>query len=147
MLVSLLINPNDRPDEAWADPRRGNIRWRTLLSSDVMESDMFTASILSLAADDHCAAHRHAEVELYFGLSGEADIEVENKLYHLKPKSLLYILGNAFHGIPPTSGPLRLFYTFAKDRLDAVEYPFRRRYVLDATSWEAQQGRDLKTPI
>ncbi len=125
MPVPLLIDPANQREEAWADPKRGAIRWHTLLSADAMDSDTFTAGIASLAVGEHWAVHRYAEPELYFGLAGEADIEVEGKLYRLKPEMLLYIPGNAFHGIPPTSQPIRFFYAFATDRLSTVDYIFR----------------------
>ncbi|MFG5119349.1 cupin domain-containing protein [Methylorubrum sp. POS3] len=125
MPTPLLIDSNDRPDEVWADPVRGRFRWRTLLSSDVTASDTFTAGIMSLEAGEHWAVHRHAEAELYFGLAGEADVEVDGKIYRLKPETLLYIPGNVFHGIPTTSASLRLFYTFASDSFDTIKYTFR----------------------
>jgi mannose-6-phosphate isomerase-like protein (cupin superfamily) len=124
MPVPLLIDPATRPDEAWADPKRGNFRWRTLLSSDKTASDTFTVGIMSLATGDHWAVHRHAEAEIYFGLAGEADIEVDGNLFRLRPETLLYIPGNAFHGIPPTTAPLRFLYAFATDRFDTIAYTF-----------------------
>jgi quercetin dioxygenase-like cupin family protein len=125
MPIPLLVHPANRPDETWSDPKRGDISWRTLLSAGVMDSDTFTAGIASLAAGDRWAIHRHAEAELYFGLTGEAEIEVEGKLYRLKPEALLFIPGNAFHGIPLTKGPLRFFYVFATDQFDTIKYTFR----------------------
>lgn len=125
MPVPLLIDPASRPDEGWADPNKGRFRWRTLLSSDTMDSGTFTTGIMTLALGDHWAVHRHAEAEIYLGLAGEADVEVDGKLYCLRPETLLYIPGDTFHGIPPTIGPLRFFYAFATDRFDTIAYTFR----------------------
>lgn len=125
MPVPLLVDPNDRPDQTWADPKRGEYNWRTLLSSDLMDSDTFNCGIVSMKAGDRWAVHRHAEAEIYLGLTGEADIEVDGRLFRLQPERLLYIPGNVFHGIPPTLGPFRFFYAFATDRFDKIRYIFR----------------------
>lgn len=125
MPVPLLIHAADRPEEHWSDPARGEIRWRTLLTAGLMDSDTFTAGIATMGIGDRWAIHRHEQAELYFGLTGEADIEVEGKLYRLKPETLLFIPGNAFHGIPPTSGPIRFFYAFATDDFETIKYTFR----------------------
>ena len=125
MPVPLFIDPASRPDEEWVDPSKGRFRWRTLLSSDEMDSDSFTAGIMTLAPGDHWAVHRHAQAEIYLGLAGEADVEVNGRLYRLRPETMLYIPGNAFHGIPATTSSLRFFYAFAADRFKDIEYTFR----------------------
>jgi hypothetical protein len=51
-----------------------------------LDSDTFTTGIMSLAAGDHWPVHRHAEAKFYFGLSVEADIEIDGKLYRLNPE-------------------------------------------------------------
>ena len=125
MPVPLLIDASQCTSETWSDPDKGRYRYQQMLSSKLVDSDSFTAGIMTFQPGDRWAVHRHAEAEIYLGLEGEADVEVDGKLYRLKPETLLYIPGNTFHGVPPTAGPLRFFYAFATDHLDGVQYTFR----------------------
>lgn len=125
MPVPLLIDPADCAEEVWSDPHKGSYRYQQMLSSTLVDSDSFTAGIMTFRAGESWAIHRHPEAEIYLGLSGEGDVEVDGRLYRLKPEALLYIPGNTFHGVPPTHGPLRFFYAFATDHLDGVRYTFR----------------------
>lgn len=125
MPVPLIIDPSNCPDEEWSDPGKGRYRYQQMLSSKLVDSDTFTAGIMTFQPGDSWAVHRHAEAEIYLGLEGEADVEIDGKLYRLKPETLLYIPGNAYHGVPATPGPLRFFYAFAADNLDKVHYTFR----------------------
>lgn len=121
----LLIDPKDCADEKWSDPNRGSYRYRQMLSSSITDSDSFAAGIMTFSAGDQWAVHRHPEAEVYFGLEGEADVEVDGRLYRLKPETLLFIPGGSFHGVPPTPDRLRFFYAFATDRLENISYTFR----------------------
>lgn len=43
--------------------------------------------------------HFHSVYEIYYFVSGDADIMVEGKIYHLTPHSLLVLAPNVLHGI------------------------------------------------
>jgi quercetin dioxygenase-like cupin family protein len=119
-----LVHPDDRPEESWDDPAKGPIRWRTLLSQGLTDTDSFTVGIAVLRKGEHWVAHRHVEPELYFGISGAFDVEVEGEWHRLRPEAALYIPGNALHSIPAVGEDVRFLYAFAADSFDAIAYEF-----------------------
>ena len=124
MPQTTLAHPEDRALESWDDPARGPIRWRTLLSGDRTDTDTFTCGIAMLSPGDHFVPHQHREPELYFGIAGEVDVEVDGVRHRLRPEAALYSPGDALHGIPEVTEEVRFLYAFAADSFDRVVYRF-----------------------
>ena len=124
MIRTTLADPASRPEERWDDPARGTIRWKTLLSGDLTPTDSFTCGIAMLDPGDHFVTHAHAEPEIYFGIAGTVEVEIDGALWQLAPEQALYIPGLARHGIPRVTAPVRFFYCFARDRFDQITYLF-----------------------
>jgi len=124
MSVTTVVQPSDRPVEAWEDPLRGPIRWRTLLSKGLTDSDSITCGIAMLSPGDHFVEHRHRESELYFGIAGEVEVMVDGVAHTLRPETALFIPGDALHGIPKVGEEVRFLYAFAVDAFEAVTYVF-----------------------
>lgn len=112
------------PDERWEDPARGTIRFRTLVSAPTTDSDSLTCGIAMLVAGETFPLHSHAHAEVYFGLEGEGEVLIDGVPHNLGPGVALYIPGNAVHGVPVATGPLKWFYTFAADRFSDIDYHF-----------------------
>lgn len=124
MRHALSIDASKQPEEGWDDPARGTLRWKTLLSADVTASDSMVCGIAIMQAGDHFALHRHAQPEVYFGLEGEGTVMIDGQPHRLAPGIALFIPGNAVHGVPEVTAPLRWFYTFACDSFDQIQYEF-----------------------
>jgi mannose-6-phosphate isomerase-like protein (cupin superfamily) len=123
-MKALRVAVESIPTEHWADAARGSIAWQTLLSAGTTASNSLVAGVASLATGDHFALHHHPQAEVYFGLEGAGVVMIDGAPHDLSPGVLLFIPGGAVHGIPPVSGPLRFFYTFAADSFDEVTYSF-----------------------
>lgn len=69
--------------------------------------------------------HRHAQVEVYYVLSGQGIVSIAGVEYPLRPGSAVFLPGDAEHGAVNTgTETLRLLYVFAADSFDQVEYRF-----------------------
>lgn len=120
------VDAADQPIERWDDPQRGSIAWRTLISADLTPTEGLTCGIAMLDPGDHFALHQHAEPELYFGMSGACDVMIDGIPHRLEPEIVLFIAGNALHGISAVDQPVRFFYCFARDRFDQITYRFAK---------------------
>ena len=117
-------NAQDLPEQGWDDPAKGSVRWKTLFSGEVTQTDSMVCGIARMEAGDHFALHRHAQPEIYFGLEGEGEVMIDGVAHRLAPGIALFIPGHALHGVPVAHGPLRWFYSFACDRFDQIQYDF-----------------------
>jgi quercetin dioxygenase-like cupin family protein len=112
------------PAQRWDDPDRGSITWHTMISADVTPTQSLTCGIASLQPGDHFSLHQHDEAELYFGISGGCDVTIDGVVHRLEPEIVLFIAGNAMHGILKVEQPVRFFYCFARDSFDQIAYRF-----------------------
>jgi mannose-6-phosphate isomerase-like protein (cupin superfamily) len=120
-----VIAEKDAPFNSWDDPERGKVSWHTLFSGDILPSEAFTGGVAQVEPNTPLNRHRHAQPEIYFILSGEGIVAIDEKEFPISANMGVFIPGNALHGIRNTgTGPLRLFYCFAVDRFDQVTYDF-----------------------
>ncbi len=124
MSAPVLVDQTDCTIETWADPTRGSIAWKTLISGDVTDSAAIVAGIAIMAKGDTFALHSHPQPELYFGLEGEVDVMINGTAHRLKPGVALFIPGDAVHGVLAADQPVRWFYTFAADAFADIAYSF-----------------------
>lgn len=124
MTAPVLVDQSDLPEETWQDPARGGIRWKTLISGDVTASDTLVCGIAIMQPGDTFALHSHPEPELYFGIEGEVDVQIDGQNHRLKPGVALFIPGGAVHGVLVAQHPVRWFYTFAADSFPDIAYTF-----------------------
>ncbi len=111
-------------DATWDDPARGSIRWKTLISGDVTTTDTLVCGIALMDKGETFALHSHPQPELYFGLEGEVDVQINGTAHRLKPGVALFIPGDAVHGVLAADQPVRWFYTFAADTFVDIAYSF-----------------------
>ncbi len=124
MAPAISVDARDRPEDTWPDPARGRIRWKTLISGDMTATDTLVCGVAIMDTGDDFALHSHAEPELYFGLEGEVDVQVDGTPHRLKPGVALFIPGGAVHGVLNADQPVRWFYTFAADAFSDIAYSF-----------------------
>jgi quercetin dioxygenase-like cupin family protein len=119
-----IINAKDRPMETWADAASGTIRWQTLLSKGLTDTNSLVCGIAHLAPGETFTAHRHAEAEVYFGLEGTGTVVIDGQPHDIAPGVTIFIPSNAVHGIPVVTSPFNFFYVFARDSFDEIAYSF-----------------------
>ena len=116
------------PVERWDDPSRGAITWQTLISAGTTATQGLICGIASLKPGDDLALHQHTEPEIYIGVAGECDVVVDGVSHQLGPEIVLFIAGNALHGIKAVDQPVRFFYCFARDGFDQIAYRFPKDF-------------------
>ena len=112
-------------DERWADPARGMIRFRTLVSAPMTHSDGIVCGVAMLEEGETFPLHTHPQPEVYFGLEGAGEVLIDGQPYSLSPGIALYIPGGAVHGVPLAKAPMKWFYTFAADSFSDIDYRFQ----------------------
>jgi len=112
------------PLETWDDPSKGTLHWQTLFSGGLTNTDSLTCGIALIHPGEHFALHCHAHAEVYFGLEGTGTVMIDGAPHILSPGVALFIPGNAEHGVPSVTEPLRWFYTFAADSFAEITYRF-----------------------
>ncbi len=124
MIHPVRVDQANLPNVTWDDPAHGSIQWKTLISGDVTATDTLVCGIALMAKGDSFALHSHAQPELYFGLEGEVDVQINGTPHRLKPGVALFIPGDAVHGVLAADQPVRWFYTFAADAFTDIAYSF-----------------------
>jgi len=122
-----LIQESQCPEEAWDDPIRGVVRWRTLLSGDRTPTEALTVGVAELleAGGAKLAPHRHAHPEVYYVLSGQGVLHIDGVDHALAPGVAAFIPGGALHGARAVgAATLRILYVFAADSFDQIKYEF-----------------------
>ncbi|HWA61856.1 MAG TPA: cupin domain-containing protein, partial [Caulobacteraceae bacterium] len=86
--------------EAWDDPARGAVTWRTLLSADRTPSDSLTMGVAEVRESEppDLTLHRHAQAEAYYILSGRGVLRIEDTDHPLTPGATAFIPGGLLHG-------------------------------------------------
>lgn len=122
-----IVNTDDIAEEAWDDPARGRVTWRTLLSGDRTRSEALTIGVTEVTeqAGAEAKPHRHAQHEAYYVLSGRGVLTVSDEAHDLSPGVTAFIPGGAWHAARGLGAePLRLLYVFAADSFSDVIYEF-----------------------
>jgi quercetin dioxygenase-like cupin family protein len=122
-----VVNEQSVALEAWDDPVRGVVTWRTLLSGDRTPTEALTVGVAEVREQPvgGLKLHRHAQAEVYYVLSGEGVVSLDGKEQALVAGSTVFIPGGVLHGARAVgSEPLRILYVFAADSFDQVHYEF-----------------------
>jgi mannose-6-phosphate isomerase-like protein (cupin superfamily) len=113
--------------EQWADPVRGFVKWRTLLSADRTPSKSLVVGVAELSerSGSQISLHRHAETEVYYVLSGEGVISIDGVEQPLSSGDTVFIPGGTLHGARCRGTlPLRILYVFSADSFSQIVYEF-----------------------
>ena len=124
----VVIQEDECESVGWDDSLNGNVHWRTLLSADRTSSHTMTCGVTEIGPGhpDKILLHSHAQVEVYYFLSGTGVVHIDGEEYAAKAGTTVFIPGNARHGVRNTGeDALRLFYVFAVDSFSDVKYVFQ----------------------
>lgn len=112
--------------DSFPNPDYGNVVWKTLLSNPNTVSDAMCAGVATCPPNGMLALHQHTQAEMYYVLSGSGQVEIDGVRHHLSEGSILWIPGNAMHGV--FCGPdetLKWLYIFPEGRFDNIIYRFK----------------------
>ncbi|MDE3174923.1 MAG: cupin domain-containing protein [Pseudomonadota bacterium] len=123
---ALVVNPDERPREAFEDATRGDVSWVTFFSGDRTSTADMSCGLMEVAPNGgHLAAHRHAESELYFVAEGRGTVTIDGVRRELRPGAAVFIPGDAEHSVVNDSdAPLKVFYVFPIGNFADVVYRF-----------------------
>ncbi|KAF4994096.1 hypothetical protein FGRMN_6011 [Fusarium graminum] len=123
----LIIDINAQSKNApssFAEKERGNATWHTLLSAPGTATTSLSGGIATCPRYGTLALHRHKQAEVYFILSGNAEVEVDGERHHVSQNNLVWIPGDAEHGVFCGDQELSWLYFFPGDSFDNVVYRF-----------------------
>ena len=124
-LKPLVIGEADVTRDAWDDPVRGVLGFRTLISGGTTPTRTLTAGIADLNPGGWLGLHRHTPAEIYYVVEGHGIVTLDGADNPVSAGTAVYIPGDAEHGIRNAGHtPLRFFYAFALDSFDDVTYRF-----------------------
>ncbi len=123
-MTALRLDTTTLPLATWDDPAQGTVHWQSIFSRGQTDTNSLTCGVGIIKPGEHFAMHRHTHAEVYFGLEGTGTVMIDGTPHTLSPGVALFIPGNAEHGIPAVTEPLRWFYTFAADSFDEITYRF-----------------------
>jgi mannose-6-phosphate isomerase-like protein (cupin superfamily) len=109
---------------SFAEKERGNATWHTLLSSPDTASTSITAGIATCPRYGTLALHRHKQAEVYFILSGSGEVEVNGERHSVSKNNLIWIPGDAEHGVFCGDNELSWLYFFPEDSFANIVYRF-----------------------
>lgn len=134
---------NTLPVESFTDSSMGNCTWHNLLSSPSTNSDTFTVGIGACKPKTgNLALHRHEQAEVYYVLSGNGVVRIEGKNYSVTAGDLVFIPGNAEHGVYNyESEEFRFLYCFGVRSFQEIVYRFTKEE--EAASGEGMVGQGL----
>lgn len=119
---------DELPWQGWPEEQiaeRGRITWKDLLGSDPAEGADMVMGVARVRPGETLELHRHAQPESYFILSGRATVTIAGVAHAVEPGMLLFIPGDAEHGVRNDSGEeLQFLYAFAVASFDQVVYRF-----------------------
>jgi quercetin dioxygenase-like cupin family protein len=124
-IAGRVLGPDGGRPEAWDDPTRGRIRFRTVFSSEETATTGLTAGLAEMAPGGRLNVHRHEPAEVYHVLEGQGTVFLDGEVHPVRAGSAVFIPGSAWHGIRNTGdSALRFHYVLQADGMADVEYDF-----------------------
>ncbi|HEV7255769.1 MAG TPA: cupin domain-containing protein [Mesorhizobium sp.] len=122
------IDPEAVEWESWPESPfidETKLRWKLLFSAPKTPTAEMSMGLAEIAPGGELPRHRHAPGEIYHGVSGEGEVEIEGRTYTLSPGRSLFIPSNVWHRTAAMgSEPLRFLFLFPTSALDDVHYDF-----------------------
>ncbi len=119
-----MVRDTDVSPERWADPTRGMVGFQPLVGTTEATEEL-VAGVAELEPGGWMGLHRHRPAEVYYVLAGTGMLEAGEGTHVLQPGTAAWIPGDLVHGVRNTGeSPLRVFYAFAVDSDDDIDYDF-----------------------
>jgi quercetin dioxygenase-like cupin family protein len=128
MAEALVVNEADIAWETWADANRAAespVVWKDLIGRDRRASHSLSMGVAQIPPGSHLSAHRHVAPELYYVLSGEGIVQIDERDYPVTAGTALFIPGNAQHAFFNYGvQQIRFAYVFPVDAFADLVYEF-----------------------
>ncbi len=122
----LVVRESDVQWESWSDSaisEKSPIHWKILVSGGNTPSKAMTMGVGEIPPGASLLRHHHTPEEIYYVLSGEGNIEIDDKMYPIATGSAIFIPSNARHRTTNTGAvPLRFTFIFPVDSFEKIEY-------------------------
>lgn len=120
-----VVREADLPLEAWADPVRGEVSFRTVLGGDAGRSRGLVHGIAYLDPGKVEGAHHHPATETIHVLAGSGIARLDEVEHVLAAGDTVYVPAGVVHEWRAGADGLRFLYSFAADSFDSIEYVFK----------------------
>jgi quercetin dioxygenase-like cupin family protein len=121
---AVVVRDEDVEVKRWEHPLRGHLGFRPLVGTTA-DTNELTAGVAELEPGGWLGTHRHRPAEVYHVLTGTGVLVAGEDAHVVRTGSTVWIPGDLEHGIRNTGhSALRLFYVFAVDSDDQVQYRF-----------------------
>lgn len=113
--------------ECFSQPGRGDVTWKTLISSPQTKTNSLTAGIATCPPKTgHLCPHRHQQPEIYHITEGRGTVEIDGAQHPVEAGSVVYIPGDAKHGIRNDDpvAELKWLYIFPTNGFGDIKYRF-----------------------
>ena len=129
--LATVLSPKDiaqQPESEFNDARCGEgLVWKTLISASKTHTRDLTTGIATCApSSGHLCVHQHCQAEIYHIIKGSGIITIDGIESLVEPGSVVFIPGDAKHGIRNIDETKELvwLYVFAADDFKDVRYRF-----------------------
>ncbi len=124
-LAPFVMRESDAPLEAWSDPVRGEVGFRTLLGGQDGRSRGLVHGIAYLEAGKVEGAHHHPDAdETIHVLAGSGEARLDRMSTPLEKGDTVFVPAGTVHEWRGGEAGMTFLYSFPADRFEDVVYVF-----------------------
>ena len=128
MAEPLIIREADLAWETWPDARlaaESPVVWKDLIGRDRRASHSLSLGIAEIPPGARLSTHRHAAPEIYYVMSGEGIVRIDEHDHPVAAGTAVFIPGAARHTFfNRGASPIRFVYVFPVDAFADLVYEF-----------------------
>jgi len=111
-------------EQEWSTTEKyPGVRWKFLIDADFMGSSGLSVGFAEIAPGGDLTLHYHSPAEIYVVTGGNGILNKSGELEEIKKGDVVYIEGNAKHGLKNVGTEILEFYwIFPTNTFSEVEY-------------------------
>ena len=114
----------DHDFDYWDDAVRGAVGWKTLVSASQTPSKELSCGIANFPSGGTLSRHKHQKAEVIHIIHGHGIGRVGDASFHLSTGDTVFVPAGTPHEWVASDEGMGVFYVFASDRFEDVEYTF-----------------------
>lgn len=118
------ISAEQKEFKCWDDHKRGKVAWKTLVSADQTPSKELSCGVAHFPPGGILKRHSHQKAEVIHVLFGRGIGVVDGETMHLSSGDTVFVPAETAHEWIASGEGMGVFYVFASDCFDDVEYLF-----------------------
>jgi quercetin dioxygenase-like cupin family protein len=117
-------NSKSVSDQEWSSTEKyPGVRYKFLIDADLTKSSGLSLGLAEIAPGGELILHYHSPAEIYVVTNGVGTLNKSGELEEVKKGDVVYITGNAKHGLKNTGKEtLEFYWIFPTDRFSDVKY-------------------------